>query len=313
MAVGKIEYKKILKDNDLTPTKLKDLYLSSFENDDSFGGYNKNFATDPTERYTIMTPEAAAALIASRQQNTSSSTNTDADIDVDIDTSTDVSSETQETSSRPHFEPILGGTWMPITLDSTQTEATGNVGTSAGYTPQFSENGSSGSSAEDVWNSTFQQYASQFGLKDEEAYIYLLGQLKHESGDFNYMEEMASGDAYEGRSDLGNTQRGDGRRYKGRGPIQVTGRNNYKQIYENFFVPNGLGQYNIVKNPELGSDPRIGSLMSIGWLLTTENGKRAIEAANNHDIRSLTKAINGGYNGLDSRTAITQRLLDNMA
>lgn len=309
MAVGKIEYKKILKDENLTPKKLKDLYVS-LRNDDSFGEYNKDSATDPTERYTIMTPEAATALIASRQQNTPS--NTDTDIDADIDTSTDVSSETQETS-RPHFEAILGGTWMPITLDSTKAETTGNVSTSARYTPQFSEKGQSGSNAEDVWNSTFQQYASQFGLKDEEAYMYLLGQLKHESGDFKYMEEIASGDAYEGRSDLGNTQRGDGRRYKGRGPIQVTGRNNYKQIYENFFVPNGLGQYNIVKNPELGSDPRIGSLMSIGWLLTTENGKRAIEAANNHDIRSLTKAINGGSNGLASRTAITQRLLDNMA
>ena len=307
MAVGKIEYKKILDDKNLTPTKLKDLYVSSFENDDSFGGDNKNSATDPAKRHTIMTPEAATALIASRQQNTSSNT------DEDIDISAGVSSETQETPSHPYFEAIPGGTWMPITLDSAKTEAVGGARTSAGYSPRFSENDPSGSSAEDIWNSTFQQYASQFGLKDEEAYMYLLGQLKHESGDFKYMEEIASGDAYEGRSDLGNTQRGDGKRYKGRGPIQVTGRNNYKQIYENFFVPNGLGQYNIVKNPELGSDPRIGSLMSIGWLLTTENGKRAIEAANNHDIRSLTKAINGGYNGLASRTAITQSLLSNRA
>jgi hypothetical protein len=49
MAVGKIEYKKILKDENLTPTKLKDLYVSLLKNDDSFGGYNKNFATDPAE------------------------------------------------------------------------------------------------------------------------------------------------------------------------------------------------------------------------------------------------------------------------
>ena len=104
MAVGKIEYKKILKDDNLTPTKLKDLYVSTFKKDDSFGERNKDSATDPTERYTIMTPEAATALIASRQQSTSSNT------DADIDTSTDVSSETQETSSHPHFEAVLGGT-----------------------------------------------------------------------------------------------------------------------------------------------------------------------------------------------------------
>lgn len=102
------------------------------------------------------------------------------------------------------------------------------------------------------------------GLKDEVAYLHLLGQLQHESGDFKYMEEIASGKAYEGRKNLGNIKPGDGVRYKGRGPIQVTGRANYTKIYQEFFVPNGLGEYNIVDNPELGSDPRIGSLMSMG-------------------------------------------------
>ena len=53
MAVGKIEYKKILKDTDLTPTKLKDLYVSMFTEDNSFEGYDKDFAEDPTKRYTI--------------------------------------------------------------------------------------------------------------------------------------------------------------------------------------------------------------------------------------------------------------------
>ena len=162
------------------------------------------------------------------------------------------------------------------------------------------------SNNESVWNDVWKQYGSKLGLKDDKAYIHLLGQIKHESGDFKYMEEIGDGSKYEGRTDLGNTQKGDGKRYKGRGPIQVTGRNNYKKIYEEFFVPNGLGEYNIVENPELGNDPKIGSLMTIGWLYTNP---KAIEALNNHDTKAATEAINGGLNGLSNRTEITNRLL----
>lgn len=159
---------------------------------------------------------------------------------------------------------------------------------------------------ESIWNEVWNQYGSTLGLKDEKAYMHLLGQLKHESGDFKHMEEITDGSAYESRKDLGNIWKGDGKRYKGRGPIQVTGRNNYKKIYEEFFVPNGLGEYNIVKNPELGSDPRIGSLMTIGWL---KINPKAIEALNNHDIKASTEAINGGLNGLSDRINITNKLL----
>lgn len=120
MAVGKIEYKKILKDNDLTPTKLKDLYVSSFENDDSFGGYNKNFATDPTERYTIMTPEAAAALIASRQQADAPEQPVESDEEVVADE--EVIEETLA-QTQPTFTPIQGGIW-PIVIDSDENAAT---------------------------------------------------------------------------------------------------------------------------------------------------------------------------------------------
>lgn len=160
-----------------------------------------------------------------------------------------------------------------------------------------------------VWNEIWKKYGFQDLLKDDAAYLYILGQIEHESVDFKCMEEIASGEKYEGRKDLGNIQKGDGKRYKGRGPVQVTGRDNYRKIYEEFFIPNGLGEYNIVENPELGSDPRIGSMMSIGWFLVTEEGKRAIAAANNHDIKALTKAINGGLNGFTDRENRTNRLM----
>lgn len=113
MAVGKIEYKEILKDKNLTPTKLKDLYVSSLKNDDSFGGYNKDFATDPAERYTIMTPESAAALIASRQQTKESSKK-------DTEESEPVEEIAEEiVIDRPQYEPIQGGIW-PMTINEAQ-------------------------------------------------------------------------------------------------------------------------------------------------------------------------------------------------
>lgn len=159
------------------------------------------------------------------------------------------------------------------------------------------------------WDKIYSELGHLLGLKDHKAYLYLLGQLMYESGNFKYMEEIASGKAYEGRKDLGNTSPGDGIKYKGRGPIQVTGKANYKRIYEKFFVPNGLEEYNIVDNPELGSDPNIGSLMSMGWLVVTENGKKAISAMNNYNVKMATKYINGAYNGLESRIKKTNELL----
>lgn len=169
------------------------------------------------------------------------------------------------------------------------------------------------SSNEDAWTDAWNKFGKSLGIKDQKAYAYLLGQIKHESGDFKYMEGLNTGEEYEGRKDLGNNQTGDGRRFKERGPIQVTGRANYEKIYKDFFVPNGLGEYDIVNNPELAKDPYVGSLLSIGWLATTSNGKRAIDAANRYDVKGATYAINGGYNGLNDRIKRTNELLANLS
>ena len=65
-----------------------------------------------------------------------------------------------------------------------------------------------------------------------------------------WMEEIASGSAYEGRSDLGNTQPGDGVRFKGRGYVQITGRTNY-QKYSSILGFDLTGNPELVENPEI--------------------------------------------------------------
>lgn len=127
---------------------------------------------------------------------------------------------------------------------------------------------------------------------------HFLAQLGHESGSLIFSEEIASGQAYEGRADLGNTQPGDGPRFKGRGLIQITGRNNYtaygKARNRDFITGD---------NPrQLATDPNIAADCS-GWFWTTRNLNAL---ADNDDVLSITRRINGGTNGLDDRKSRLQ-------
>lgn len=84
---------------------------------------------------------------------------------------------------------------------------------------------------------------SKFKINTISRLRHFISQCSHESGAGKWMKELASGEAYEGRKDLGNIQNGDGPRYKGAGFIQVTGRYNY-QKFANFIqdqkVMNGV-------------------------------------------------------------------------
>jgi len=135
-----------------------------------------------------------------------------------------------------------------------------------------------------------------YGIMSPLRLAHFMAQLVHESGSFRYMEEIASGAAYEGRADLGNTEPGDGPRFKGRTPIQITGRSNYRQFREWCKAAN-LDPPNFEAYPELVlTDPWEG--LGPVWYWTTR-GVNAL--ADVGDLRGITRKINGGYNGLPDR------------
>ena len=125
-----------------------------------------------------------------------------------------------------------------------------------------------------------------------------LAQIAHESGEFRFMEEIwgptAAQKRYEPPSSLaarlGNTQPGDGFRYKGRGPIQITGRFNYKKYGD------ALG-IDLVDNPQLAATPQVG-FRTAGLYWHVNNCNRLADQQN---FVGITKVINGGTNGLDDR------------
>lgn len=134
------------------------------------------------------------------------------------------------------------------------------------------------------------QFALKGLMSNSLCFAHFMSQCGHESGGFFYMEEIASGAAYEGRKDLGNTVAGDGKRYKGRGPIQLTGRANYRRIGRRI----GL---DLEGNPFLVSDPSIGMWCALEYWAEKNLNKLAMA----DDVEGVTRIINGGQNGLADR------------
>lgn len=152
------------------------------------------------------------------------------------------------------------------------------------------------------------KFGSEIGITNDIGICCILGQVAHESGNFKYFEEIGKGKNYK----YGQPSGPFNKAYYGRGPIQVTWYDNYKNIYESFFKKIGYENYDVVREPDLALDPVIGSLLSIGWFKLPGNGRRAVEAANRGDVLTCTKAINGGYNGLADRQKRTLAFADMM-
>jgi predicted chitinase len=129
-----------------------------------------------------------------------------------------------------------------------------------------------------------------------------LAQIGHESADLkHWSEKWGPTDAqkrYEGRKDLGNVHTGDGFKFRGRGPIQLTGRANYERYGE-------LLGIDLIADPSLAASPRGG--FRIAGLFWREHGLNALADAN--QFEQITRRINGGTNGADDRSRRYKRCL----
>jgi putative chitinase len=179
---------------------------------------------------------------------------------------------------------------------------------------------------------TFNAYADYFGIDTALETKHFVAQIAHESDQWNAYEEYASGNAYEGRKDLGNLKAGDGVKFKGRGAIQTTGRKNYETAGDEllklpFLTDDEKALFkddNILNHPTLLADPKFGTLAAfIFWtnkdlsaLCQPDNSKVTIKRFDgkkwyNYDcspIEGITRKVNGGITGLDDRTSNYKKL-----
>lgn len=125
-----------------------------------------------------------------------------------------------------------------------------------------------------------------------------IAQVAQESGELKYAAEISSGEQYESRADLGNTQPGDGPKFKGRGLLEVTGRLNYSNCSLALY-----GDYRLIDTPEMLEQPYAGAAAA-GWYWQSH---ALSPLADSGDFVTLTKRINGGTNGLTQRLIYWKR------
>ena len=147
-------------------------------------------------------------------------------------------------------------------------------------------------------------YMLEYEINTPNRICMFLAQIGHESGQLRYCEEIASGVAYEGRKDLGNIYTGDGKKYKGRGLIQITGRSNYKQLSDAWGV-------DFINNPELLASPEY-AVKSACWWWGNRKLNDIADKGDEASFKRITKIINGGYNGYADRVNIWNRCKKSM-
>ncbi len=147
---------------------------------------------------------------------------------------------------------------------------------------------------------------NRYGIIGTPRAAAFIAQVGHESGQLRYVREIwgptAQQAGYEGRADLGNTVKGDGSKYRGRGLIQITGRTNYAACGE------ALG-LDLLSKPELLELPQHAA-MSATWFWSM---KGLNTLADQGDLVKITRRINGGLNGLADRQALYDKALKVLA
>jgi len=134
---------------------------------------------------------------------------------------------------------------------------------------------------------------NSYGINTHLRLAHFMAQIEHESGGFKYLTELGGKsyfDKYEGRKDLGNIQKGDGFKFRGRGYIQVTGRANYTLLSKDMRI-------DFVNNPDMLSQ-EANAMISAVWYW---NKHKLNSLADLNDITKITKKINGGLNAFEDR------------
>ena len=128
---------------------------------------------------------------------------------------------------------------------------------------------------------------------------HFLAQLSHESGGGRYTKELSDGRYLEGRLDIGNTQPGDGPKYKGAGYIQLTGRANYMML------ASYVGDERVMEGVDYVASTYPFTSAGVWWEKNYMND--LIDGGAN--VRQVTRRVNGGYRGLSDRRYYYERCL----
>ena len=155
----------------------------------------------------------------------------------------------------------------------------------------------------DEFVASLNMYAVHFGINTPLRMAHYLAQVFHESGNLRYVEELASGEAYDTGAKakaLGNTPEkdGDGQLYKGRGFIQLTGKANYTAFGKSEWCT-----VDVVKNPKKVAEYPLNQLASM-WFWDSRNLNAL---ADRDDVLGITKRVNGGTNGLANRQYLLRK------
>ena len=140
----------------------------------------------------------------------------------------------------------------------------------------------------------------RFDITTKSRLAHFISQISHESGGGKWLKELASGEDYEGRTDLGNTQPGDGRKYKGAGYIQLTGRFNYQKFSDY------IKDSKVMNGVDYVAEKYHATSAGFWWM----NNKMNALCDTNPTVEQVTRRVNGGVNGLADRKMYYARCLE---